>query len=273
MRLGRPVRAQPMAVETPSQRRLCLESTRAGHTVKLQATSAKRGDDMVAHTKRRPDGTILRIEELPAGKNRLATLSMGPGAKDFASIAQSLLSNAQSDAGDACSAYPKPGDAQRFSRGAKQAAPAPAPGIDPEAEESAQALNDALVKFGRGAEWTNAYEAVALPDALSGIRQEIQAAFGRDVRPVAPTAAKFDIFNGAYIPSQPKTLCVYVARKPGFDQVAAHALWHYIKRSRPDLIDLYRTARCIAPRTCLVEAISRTSCCRPAIVKVAFDPK
>ena len=152
MRLGHPVRAQPMAVETPSQRWLCLERTRAGHTVKLQATSAKRGDDMVAHTKRRPDGTILYIEELPAGKNRLAMLSMGPGAKDFASIAQSLLSNAQSDAGDACSAYPKPGDAQRFSRGAKQAAPAPAPGTDPEAEESAQALNDALVQFGLGAD-------------------------------------------------------------------------------------------------------------------------
>lgn len=98
-----------------------------------------------------------------------------------------------------------------------------------------------LVKHGLGTEWANAYDAVALPDALSGVRQEIQAAFGRDVRPIAPTEAKLDIFNGVYIPSQSKTLYVNVAGKPGFVQIAGHELWHDIKRSRPDLIDWYRT--------------------------------
>lgn len=79
----------------------------------------KRGDDLVGYIKRMPDGAILYIEELRTGKNRLAMLSMRkyPGAKDFASIAQSLLSNARSDTGDVRIVYPQQGDAQAFSRG------------------------------------------------------------------------------------------------------------------------------------------------------------
>lgn len=78
----------------------------------------KRGDDLVGYIKRMPDGTILYIEELRTGRNRLAMLSMRkyPGAKDFASIAQSLLSNARSDTGDVRIVYPQQGDAQAFSR-------------------------------------------------------------------------------------------------------------------------------------------------------------
>jgi hypothetical protein len=104
------------------------------------------------------------------------------------------------------------------------------------------ALNSALVKYGLGAEWTNAYEAIELPDALSGIRQAFQVAFGRDVRPVAPTAARFDIFNGVYLPSQPQTVFVNTQAKPGFVQVAGHELWHAIERDRPDLIAWYCSA-------------------------------
>ena len=49
------------------------------------------------------DGSMLYLEEVRTGKNRMAMLSMRkyPGTKDFDSIAQTLLSNARSDAGDA----------------------------------------------------------------------------------------------------------------------------------------------------------------------------
>jgi len=112
---------------------------------------------------------------------------------------------------------------------------------NPAAIKGAQALNDALVEYGLGAEWANAYQAVALPDALSGVRQAFQAAFGRDVRPVAPTAAKFDIFNGVYIPSQPAAVYVNVDASPNFVSIAGHELWHTIRRSRPELIEWYRS--------------------------------
>ena len=81
---------------------------------------------------------------------------------------------------------------------------------------------------------SHVYEAVELPDALSGIREAVQIVFGRDVRPVAPTAAGFDIFNGVYIPAQPNAVIVNVKAKVGFIQVAEHELWHAIKRTRAD---------------------------------------
>lgn len=85
----------------------------------------KRGDDLVGYIKRMPDGAILYIEELRTGKNRLAMLSMRkyPGAKDFALIAQSLLSNARSDTGDVRIVYPQQGDVQAFSRGGVAGSP------------------------------------------------------------------------------------------------------------------------------------------------------
>jgi N12 class adenine-specific DNA methylase len=63
---------------------------------------SKRGLDLVAYIKRFDDGSTLYIEEVRTGKNRLAMLAMRkyPGTKDFNSIAQTLLSNAQSDAGE-----------------------------------------------------------------------------------------------------------------------------------------------------------------------------
>ena len=81
---------------------------------------------------------------------------------------------------------------------------------------------------------SHVYEAVELPDALSGIREAVQTAFGRDVQPVAPTAAGFDIFNGITIPAEPKTVFVNVQAKPGFGQVAGREHWHAIKRTRAD---------------------------------------
>ena len=108
-------------------------------------------------------------------------------------------------------------------------------------QSSAKALNDTLVKYGLGQDWSTAYEAVKLPDALSGIRDAIQVAFGRNVRSVAPTAARFNIFNGVYLPSRPGDVYVNAASDVGFVNIAGHELWHAIKRQRPGLIDWYRT--------------------------------
>lgn len=107
-------------------------------------------------------------------------------------------------------------------------------------QSAAKVLNDALVKYKLGREWSNAYEAVKLPDYLSGIRQAFQVAFGRDIRAVVPTEERFNIFGGVYIASQPDSLYVNVAGKVGFVNIAGHELWHSIKRQRPDLIEWYR---------------------------------
>ena len=72
-------------------------------------------------------------------------------------------------------------------------------------QSSAKARNDPSVKYALNQDWSDAYEAVKLPDALSGLRDAIQAAFGRDVRSVAPTAAKLALFDGLHICSQPNT--------------------------------------------------------------------
>ena len=103
-----------------------------------------------------------------------------------------------------------------------------------------QPLNNALAGYLKNDDWRNAYEAVELPDSLSGIREAFQAAFGRDIRPVAPTDKQFDIFNGIYIPGQPRAVYVNVSNKVGFVTIAGHELWHDIKRDRPDLIAWYR---------------------------------
>ena len=107
-------------------------------------------------------------------------------------------------------------------------------------QSTARALNAKLVNYGLGQDWNNAYEAVKLPDALSGVREAIQTAFGRDVRPVAPTAAKFNIFNGVYLASQPDAVYVNVAADVGFVNIAGHEPWHSIGRVRPDLIDWFQ---------------------------------
>ncbi len=132
-----------------------------------------------------------------------------------------------------------------------QSAPAPANAPKPQPvprqfqplanQSAAKALNDTLVQYGLGQDWSRAYEAVKLPDALFGIRDAFQAAFGRDVRSVAPTAAKFNIFNGIYIPSRPGDVFVNAASDVGFVHIAGHELWHAIKMQRPDLIEWYQT--------------------------------
>lgn len=62
-----------------------------------------RKQDQVASIKRLEDGTVLVIEEVRVGRETLALASIRkfPAAKDFNSIARTLLSNAQSDGRDA----------------------------------------------------------------------------------------------------------------------------------------------------------------------------
>jgi hypothetical protein len=107
-------------------------------------------------------------------------------------------------------------------------------------QSSAKVLNATLVRYGLGAEWSNAYAAVKLPDALSGIRQAVQTAFGRDIRAVVPTAEKFNIFNGTYVSSEPGAVYVNASGNIDFITIVGHELWHTIERQRPDLIDWYQ---------------------------------
>ena len=145
---------------------------------------------------------------------------------------QSLLSNEQSASGIR---FNRQDAAKADLDAAKQFTPS----SDPQAQAKAKSLNEALASY-LGKEWSNSHEAIELPDSLSGIRQEIQIALGRDVQPVVPTDERFNIFNGVYIPSQPKTVYVNANSEVGFIQVAGHELWHALKRSRPELAAWYR---------------------------------
>lgn len=75
-------------------------------------TGAKnpRKQDIVGYIKEMPDGTTLYMEEVRAGRKTLSALSMRkyPAARDADSIAETLLSNARSDGGDATKVTPFP---------------------------------------------------------------------------------------------------------------------------------------------------------------------
>lgn len=104
----------------------------------------------------------------------------------------------------------------------------------------ARILNKALVNYGLGEEWGNAYETVDVPDALVAYKEEIQTAFGRDVRFVAPTAERFNIFNGVQIPSAPKAVYVNAEAEVNLTAIAGHELYHTIERTRPDLHKFFK---------------------------------
>jgi hypothetical protein len=63
----------------------------------------QRKQDLIASIKRMDDGTMLVVEEVRTGRKTLALASLRkyPAAKDFDSVARTLLSNARSDGGDA----------------------------------------------------------------------------------------------------------------------------------------------------------------------------
>jgi len=62
----------------------------------------QRRQDLIASIKRMDDGTLLVVEEVRTGRKTLALASLRkvPAAKDFDSIARTLLSNARSDSGN-----------------------------------------------------------------------------------------------------------------------------------------------------------------------------
>jgi len=62
----------------------------------------QRKQSLIASIKRMGDGTLLLVEEVRTGRRTLALTSLRkvPAARDFDSIARTLLSNAQSDGGD-----------------------------------------------------------------------------------------------------------------------------------------------------------------------------
>ena len=105
---------------------------------------------------------------------------------------------------------------------------------DVDKDNCTRKLNDALVAYGLGKDRGNAYEEAELPDTLSGVRDAVQTAFGRDIRAVAPTAERFDIFNGVHTGGE---VYVNVKSDVGFVQIAGHELYHHIEETRPDLIE------------------------------------
>jgi len=61
-----------------------------------------RGQDIIGYIGRRADGSVLYVEEVRTGRKTLAMASLRkvPAARDFDSIARTLLSNARSDGGE-----------------------------------------------------------------------------------------------------------------------------------------------------------------------------
>lgn len=76
----------------------------------VYGTKAPNGREQVVSIKRLGDGTLMVLEDQRTGKNKLALTSMRryPAAKDFSSIAKTLLSNARSYGGNAFSILENP---------------------------------------------------------------------------------------------------------------------------------------------------------------------
>jgi hypothetical protein len=99
----------------------------------------------------------------------------------------------------------------------------------------AKVLNRILANYMQSNQWDNAYEAVTVSDALSEFGQEVQAAFGRNVRFVAPTAERFNIFNGVYATQTPNTVYVNAKATPNLISITGHELSHALERVRPEV--------------------------------------
>jgi hypothetical protein len=83
----------------------------------------ERRQNLIAYIKKMPDGTILVVEEVRTGRKTLALASLRkvPAAKDFDSIARTLLSNAQSDGGDGLIIANKPRETKTFNKRMQEA--------------------------------------------------------------------------------------------------------------------------------------------------------
>ena len=106
-----------------------------------------------------------------------------------------------------------------------------------EDHSAARVLNWALARKFDNPDWRNAYTAASLPEGMAALQADFEAAFGRTIHPVMPTAERFNSFGGVYLPEQPGKVFVNVRRahETGFLQLAGHELLHDLKRDRPDL--------------------------------------
>jgi N12 class adenine-specific DNA methylase/predicted kinase/predicted RNA methylase len=103
----------------------------------------------------------------------------------------------------------------------------------------AKMLNTALVKY-FGADWSNSFESVDVPDTLLAYKQEIKTAFGKELRYVSPTSEKFDIFAGVQLPNSPNSIYVNARAETNLTTIAGHELYHALERSRPDLHNWFK---------------------------------
>ncbi|MBR4736332.1 MAG: DUF1738 domain-containing protein, partial [Rhodocyclaceae bacterium] len=102
---------------------------------------------------------------------------------------------------------------------------------------AARVLNWALARKFDNPDWRNAYTAAPLPEGMAALQADFEAAFGRTIHPVMPTADRFNSFGGVYLTDQPGKVFVNVRRahEVGFLQLAGHELLHDLKRDREDL--------------------------------------
>lgn len=105
----------------------------------------------------------------------------------------------------------------------------------------ARRLNTALSKYFRHQKWSDAFEAVDVPNALSSFAEEVKTAFGTNVQYVAPRSEKYNIFLGVQLPSIANTIFVNATSQVNMTTIAGHEIYHVIEKTRPDLHEWFKT--------------------------------
>lgn len=105
----------------------------------------------------------------------------------------------------------------------------------------ARRLNTALAKYFRSQKWSDAFEAVDVPDSLSAFAKEVKVGFGTDVQYVAPRSEKYNVFLGVQLPSIKNTIFVNATSQINMTTIAGHELYHVIEKTRPDLHEWFKS--------------------------------
>ncbi len=104
-----------------------------------------------------------------------------------------------------------------------------------ENQQDATILGNALARHFNDDSFKTAFTQNTLPDALSGLGEAYQAAFGKRLVLVTADNKDHGFFDGVRIPRNPEVL--YIASDSGasFVHIAGHELYHDQKSKRPDL--------------------------------------
>jgi len=104
-----------------------------------------------------------------------------------------------------------------------------------ENQQDATILGNALARHFNDDSFKTAFTQNTLPDALSGLGEAYQTAFGKRLALVTADNKEHGFFDGVRIPRNPEVL--YIASDSGasFVHIAGHELYHDLKSKRPDL--------------------------------------